>query len=399
MRLALFSFLGCATLSAATLDPTLLNHDQASSFSLQTKKVQAEAGKLAGAWINPIKMSYGGSFKKQFGYNQESYSGAVSINQPIFKSGGIWFAINYASATEYYNKLGIKLQKKSVIKEVVSMMMTLRKLDLSIKKMQLQIQDAKATFLDNQEQNTAGEVDEAIVNLQAIALNNLELMYLDLLNQKAGFIQKLSIFSDANYKTVTLPVLTLVSNKKFLEKSYEVKQAIANNSVKSSYRNMMIAKYLPTFNVTASYNYSKSVNQAFGEKFTIPDSETNFANVGFSLSMIVDVNAFRDVQSAQVDLLKSSVTLSQKQKEMNTFYTMVVTKVQNIDKKIALSQENEKLYAKVLSKTQQAFKSGDTSILAVQKSEHQLAMKKLDTQSYSIDKQLELLALYEKISD
>lgn len=397
MRSLLYSLLALTGLHAQALDSTLLSKEKRESFKLDTKKVQAEAGKLAGSWINPINASYSGSFKEQFGYEQEQYNGLIQINQPIFKSGGIWFAINYAAATEHYNTLGVNIQKNGVIKEVISMMMQLRKLDLSIEKIVLQINDARVSFKDNQEQAMAGELDVALVNMQEIALNTLEITKLDLMNQKEGLVHQLALFSDVDYKTTKLPILTLLEPDTFVKKSIDIAQMQANSEKTGSYRNMIVAKYLPTFNVTASYNYAKAVNQAFAENFTVPDNESTFFNYGFSLSMMIDVNIFSDIQSAQVDHIKAKVELSQKQKEIKHYYEMVVRKVKNIDKKIELATKNQALYKKVLARTKQAFRAGDESKLGLQKSQNQLAIKAIDLKMFEWDKQIELLALYEKM--
>ncbi len=69
--------------------------------------------------------------------------------------------------------------------------------------------------------------------------------------------------------------------------------------------------------------------------------------------------------------------------------------IKNYDKKIRLSRENRKLYSKLLADTKKLYASGYKTEYDVQTLSNSLAIQKLDTKIYKIDKQLELLNLYE----
>ena len=396
MRYVLFSFF-IVFVQASDLSTSILSESKQQELKYDERKVDAESSILRDSWLNPITGSYSGTFKEQFGFDQESYTTSVGIDQPIFKSGGIYFAIKYANATAYYNKLGVKMQEKLVIKETIALMINLRKLDVEIEKVSLLMKDATETFEYNKQQLSAGEVDQATVNVNEITKNALEMNLLDLNNQRDGLLHQLFIFSDANYQTVKLPTLRLIEKKNFIVHNMELKQSLAKSTQNEYKKKVTISNYLPSVSAQASYVLAKNVNQAFSEDLAFTNDTTYF-NYGFRVSMpLVDINILRNIESARVDHLKARVELTAKQKEVEHFYKMVVAKVKRINKKIEIAKQNLLLYDKVLLNTQASFEAGDRSSLDLAKSKNELLTKRLDIKLYEYDKQLELLSLYEKM--
>lgn len=399
MRLHVWlSLLLLSCLQAEHFDEQLLSKEQKKSFYYDLSKNDAQSRKLRDSWLNPITASFSGTYKEQYGYAQESYNGSVRIDQPIFKSGGIYFGIKYANATALYNTLNIQSAKRRMIKDALSLMYELRKMDLNIKTLQLQYEDAKALYEYNMQQFLAGEMDRSQVNLNEINQNSLNISLLDLYNQKEALLYKLSLISDANYLELKLPHFSFVEKKRYLEHNIELRQLKAKYEQERYFKNMTISKYLPSVFATASYNYNKSVNQAFSENLLVGDTESQFFQYGFRISMpLFDINMLRDIQSAKVDYLKSSVTLSQKQKSHARFYEMTKAKIKRIDEKSALAKKNLALYKEVLAHTKASFESGDKSVLELNRAKHQSQIKALEIEKYYYEKQIELLNLYEKL--
>ena len=397
MRYVLFSLIfvfACAD----ELPSTLLSDSKQKELRYEDEKVDAESSILRDSWLNPITGSYSGSFKDQFGQEQESYTTQIGIDQPIFKSGGIYFAIKYANATAHYNKLGIQMKTKTVIKETMALMLSLRKMDVEIQKLELLYKDATETFQYNKQQLSAGEVDQATVNINEITKNALHMNLLDLENQRDGLLHQLFIFSDADYKTIKLPKLTLVEKENFLKQNMELKQSLAKNRQNEYYKKVTISNYLPAVSIQASYVVSESFNQTFSENSFVFDAVSEYFNYGFRISMpIFDVNILRNIESAKVDHLKATVEVTAKQKEMAHFYQMVVAKVKRINQKISIAKDNLLLYDKVLLNTKASFEAGDRSSLDLSKSRNELMTKRFDIKIYEFDKQIELLSLYEKM--
>ena len=400
MRFWIYSLSLVSLLQAQGLDENILSKTKAQELYYSKEKVDAESSKLRDSWLNPIMMSYSGSFKDQFGFSQESYGASVSIDQPIFKSGGIYFAIKYANATAHFNSLGIAIEKNAIISQTFSLIMQLKKLDLSLKQAQLLEADAQDELAYNIEQLSVGEIDTAQLSSSEIALNESTMRRIDLENQRRDLNYQLQIFSEVDYKTVALPRLKLVEKEDFFKHHMELKQLGAKQTRDRYFKNITISKYLPSVSATASYNYSRSVDQAFSENFAIGDVESSYSSYGFRVSMpLFDVNTFRDIQSAKVDYLKSNVQFDAKKIELSRFYVNQIAKVKGIDTKITLSQKNEKLYTKVLTLIKDGYAVGDQSKLILDKTQHMLSIKHMDVEMIRLDKQIELLKLYEKLHD
>lgn len=99
MRLKIFSSVVvvglCSSLSFGN-EIEILSKDRADIFDLNKQKAIEDSAKLSKDWINPITYTYS-SMEYRDSQNQDRTS-VVAINQPIFKSGGIYRAIKYASS-------------------------------------------------------------------------------------------------------------------------------------------------------------------------------------------------------------------------------------------------------------------------------------------------------------
>ncbi|MCF6201866.1 MAG: TolC family protein, partial [Hydrogenimonas sp.] len=107
----------CSLLVGSALfasDPAdLLSTLQSDSFKLQQEKNSADSGQLEYSWINPVTISYDYSHSNQFDRTQINRSLSVRVDQPIFKSGGIWYAVKYAKATRRVGALTIEAQRRA----------------------------------------------------------------------------------------------------------------------------------------------------------------------------------------------------------------------------------------------------------------------------------------------
>ncbi len=398
MRVGLIAIVLLHGLYGQTFDPDLLSKEKNLQLQLDFEKNEAQTKILRDSWIEPVNGSYSGSFKEQFGQQQQNYSGSVSIDQPIFKSGGIYYALKYASANAYYNRLGLKLGERALIKEVISSIIALRITDLSIQKARLSVQDREAETAFNKESLHAGEMDLGSFNLSVIARNDAQSALEALLAQKAEQLYTFSMLSDADYQKVSLPQLQLLDKKRFTRTHIELGQMRQDFRQKDYAHGVTLTSYLPQLSLSASYNYSKSIDQTFSESFTPYDAQSEYLQYGFRFSMpLFDINRGRTIESAKIDMLKAQSQLEEKSKEIALFYEKTVTKVTHLKKQAALARETITLYKEVLAKMKALVDSGDKDAIELLKSQNAFKAKKIDLQIIELQKQAELLNLYEKI--
>jgi len=124
-------------------------------------------------------------------------------------------------------------------------------------------------------------------------------------------------------------------------------------------------------------------------------NELAYYDYGLSVTLPLDINTFRDIESAKVDYLKAKVVQKDKKRELNSLYEQVMHNIENFNKKIALSDENIDLYSKLLHDTKELYSAGYKTEYDVKTLQNSLQIQVVDTKIYELDKQLELLNLYE----
>jgi len=366
-------------------------------FEYDYEKSEAESSKLRDSWIAPLRLNYNYSKSNPYSSEQLNESAAIRMDQPIFQSGGIYYGIRFADASKLYNDVSIDVAKRRMIKDAISILMQIKQSSLRIKKQKLQIKNSDINLLQKKEQYLNGQLDSGFLDNAIIQKNIVVEALYDIQTNKEKLINRFAALSDLDYKSVALLHLDMISKEEFLHHNTYLKQSEYEIERNRYAKDVRIAKYLPKLNVTAGYNWQKTSNQVFqvGNTFVNNSNELDYYDYGFKVSLPIDVNTFKDIESAKVDYLKSQVVKKDRERELNALYDQVINNIENFNKKIALSKANKKLYKKLLDDTKKLYASGYKTEYDVRTLTNSLAIQKLDTKIYEIDKQLELLNLYE----
>jgi outer membrane protein TolC len=160
-------------------------------------------------------------------------------------------------------------------------------------------------------------------------------------------------------------------------------------------------KYLPSINLEASYNWQRQQSNFVlpTGPTTITSPDTTYYRYGLSASMPLDINSYNDYEAAKVEYLRSRVVIDDKKRELKLLYDQVMQNLIKFDKKIALAQENGILYGTLLDETKGLFKAGYKTQYDVDLLSNSVKIEEINKKIYEIDKQLELLTLYEKLSN
>lgn len=109
MHLKHFSLLAVLIASLSLYgNEAILSKERLEIFDLSKEKAQEDASTLKKDWINPITYKLSKTQKEE----HNPLKSTISVNQPIFKSGGIYQAILYANSIEKYSNLDIEIQKR-----------------------------------------------------------------------------------------------------------------------------------------------------------------------------------------------------------------------------------------------------------------------------------------------
>jgi len=397
IALSLLCSLGDAGDSNLSLDSYLSSLKQR-GFELDHTKTEAESLKYRDSWISPVQLSYSYSRSAPYDNEQTSMNAAITIDQPIFKFGGIYFGIKYAQYSYDASTLSIDQQKRSLIKQAVSLLMQIKRTELQIARQKLQIDNSRINLEQKREQYINGQLDSGFLNNAIIEKNVVTQALYDLETAKERLVSSFESISDSDYKSVPIPHLEYLGEEAFLEHNIDLK--LRQSTVERDYyqKNMIMAKYFPTISLNGAYKWDRSESFQFGNTGAGFSGETHYYSYGMRASMPIDINTFRDIESARADYLKSQVMLDDSKRELRALFEKVSQNLGNIDKKIALSQENQELYETLVHDTEILYKSGYKTQYDLQSMKNSLEIEKINIKIYDYDKQLELLDLYEKVT-
>lgn len=397
IALSLLCSLGDASDDNLTLESYLSSLKQR-GFELDHTKAEAESLKYRDSWISPVQLSYSYSRSAPYDNEQTSMNAAITIDQPIFKFGGIYFGIKYAQYSYDASSLSIDQQKRSLIKQAVSLLMQIKRTELQIARQKLQIDNSRINLEQKREQYINGQLDSGFLNNAIIEKNVVTQALYDLETAKERLVSSFESISDSDYESVPIPHLKYLGEKAFLEHNIDLK--LRQSTVERDYyqKNMITAKYFPTISLNGAYKWDRSESFQFGNTGAGFSGETHYYSYGMRASMPIDINTFRDIESARADYLKSQVMLDDSKRELRALFEKVSQNLGNIDKKIALSQENQELYETLVHDTEILYKSGYKTQYDLQSMKNSLEIEKINIKTYDYDKQLELLDLYEKVT-
>lgn len=369
-------------------DKDILSEDRLNLFKYSQEQNKESSEKLKKDWVNPINLTY----SKNYGETYDTTKSMVKINQPIFKSGGIYKAIKYANASYKYNNLDIETQKKEMIKNVTTILFNLHITDLNIKKNELLLKNANIDIIKKKEQVLNGFLDTSYLDNSILDANKVKNTIAQLYYQKEELNNSFSNLASNHYSSFELPVLSLADEKDFLDKNINIKKSKADIEQKDNFVDMTVAKYLPTLN--ANFDYTK-----YHDTDNNPSlSDDSVKNYGLSLTMPLDIRTFNDIQTQKIEFLKSKLDLKNKVLEEQNFYKTKLSKIKMLNQKKKIAKDDYELYNSLLEiiieeknaelKTQ----SDVDTLLNSQK------IKSLELKIYEFEKQIELLDLYSKIS-
>ena len=379
--LVFVSFLG------ASDSGSLLSVLKQQKLEIDKEKIELESDNLKLGWINPIMGSY--STTRFDGRKNLDSSSAFSItlDQPIFKSGGIYYAIQYAGANREFLRLSNSLNKQNLIKSLISTWLGIKKLDLQIAKQRLLIENARIDVIRKQEQYESGFLDSSFLDQSILNKSLFEKNLIDLESSKYSALMNFNSLSDSNYLEITPPVFSMIDEDSFLKNSLILQQQNAQSSRVEYLKKMTISNYLPTFSINAGYYDTRS------------DTDDTYNKIGLKVSMpLVDLNRGRTIEVRQLEYLKAKLELQDNRTKESNRYKDSIKKIELLNRKVDIVTNSAKLYDSLLSSTKELFRAGEKTIYDVDTLRNSKQTMFLDKQMYKIDIQNTLLDLYAKMN-
>ncbi len=392
--LLLLSDLGAQQLPKLSLEE-YISDNKRKEFEYDYKKNEEESLKLRDSWISPLQLNYRYNKSNPYGNTQVSKNASISMNQPIFRSGGIYYGIKFAVASKRYAAYSVDMQKRKLIKDAIALLIQIKQTNLRIEKQKKQVANSYIKLQQNKEEYLSGQLESGFLDNAVIQLNLTKQTLFDIEANKEKLVSQFKAISDIDYKTAYIPHLNPLSKEEFLAHNIMLRLYRSEIEKNRYAKNVTIAKYLPSFNFIASYNRDELVNPSFAGTNVPSPPPTNYYSYGFNISMPLDFNMFRDIQSARLDFLKSSVVMEDKKRELVSLYEQVEQNLKKIQNKIKLAKENYEIYKKLLEDTKKLYEAGYKTKSDVDLLQNSADMAQLDMRIFKLDAQLELLNLYE----
>jgi outer membrane protein TolC len=371
-----------------------ISKNKKEQFDYDFKKNEAESSKLRDSWIAPLNLNYSHTKSNPYGDEQTSESAAIKMDQPIFQSGGIYYGIKFAEASKIYSNYSIDVVKRKLIKDAISLLMQIKQMDLKISKQKLQIENSEINLAQKKEGYLNGQLDSGFLDSAIVERNVLIQALYDIETNKERVISKFHAISDMNHENASVPTLKLITQEQFLEQNIILGMS-ESEIIKNGYaKDLTVTKYLPRVNATAGYSWDKS-----NTSYQFGPNEKEYYSFGFKANLPLDINSFKDVESSKIDYLKSKLVVEDRKRELIALFEQVMQNIDNFEKKKQLSVENRDIYEKLLADTQDLFRAGYKTQYDVDLLQNSLEIQKDDVAIYEIDKQLELLTLYEMYKD
>ncbi|RLA68849.1 MAG: transporter [Epsilonproteobacteria bacterium] len=382
---------------------TYLSELKRKQFGYDYEKVEQDSNKLRDSWIQPVKLQY--SFNRQDMFNElgapstDSQTAAIIIDQPIFQSGGLIYGVQFANASREYSNYSVEQQQRILIKNAVELLMKIKQADFGIEKQALQIANSEINLEQKREQYLHGQLDSGFLNNAIIEKNIVIQTMYDLETAKQRLVSQFENISDMNYKMANIPFLAMIDEEKFLKDNIDIQLAISDVEKNRLNKNVTLTKYLPAVSLQGSYNWQKNESFFFinGTPQKSDSPETSYFKYGFRATLPLDINSYNDYESARISYLKSQIVIDDKKRELKSLFEQVMQNLENFDKKITLSEENRQLYKTLLDETRDLYSAGYKTVYDVATLENSEKIQVINKHIFEIDKQLELLNLYEKL--
>ena len=374
----------------------ILSDNQEAILDNRQEHSQVATDKLENSWINPIRLQYSKSYSSQFSSTVGTGQFLISVDQPIFKSGGIWASLKYAKAQGYTNSLDIEIQRRELISKALTTLYNLKKAHLQIEKLKYTIQNDKLDMQIQKESYDAGLTNRTLYD-QALLKHNRDITSkLDIELNIAKLENQFSLLSDSDPYKIKLPIFSMIDEERYNKGQLELQREHSKIEEKKQYKQMTWTKYLPEVALTGRY-VNEDANPLFAQGGS--SLKRDYYNYGFRVSIPLNINMMKDVELSKIDYMNAQLSLEEKKIEIANRFKLIKERLAIIDKKIALSKEDEEHYASMYVVALDLESAGDATSFDTEIVTNTIQVRKIDQDIYKLDAQLELLGLYSKVVD
>ena len=382
----LFYILNITNLSSNDNIENILSENIIKKFDLNRKKNQQEYQILKKDWLNPIRYNLNNEYKD----NIKTLKSSLIISQPIFKSGGIYTAIKYANSVKQYSNIISTINEKFIINKTFNILLNINRQNLIIRKQKLLIKNSEIDVNRKKEEVINGILNTSYLDNAILDKNNKKNTLLNLLFHKIELINEFKKLSNKDYRNIKLEKFTIINKEKLIENTLNILKETYDIKNKYNLKDIISSNYLPSINL--EYIYTKTHDDG-----GILTNNINMNTYGISFNIQLDTKMFNNIESYEIDYLKAKLNLQDIIKDEKNFFDLIISKIEFINEKKYLAKDDFKLYESLLKDMIISFKAGLNSQADVNIIKNSKNIKSLDIKIFDIDKQIEIIKLYQRV--
>ncbi len=363
-------------------DKTLLRVNKQNIINEQKKEIEANAQKIRYEWISPLNLS--SSYSQSKIEDEGVMDTSLNLNQDVFRSGGIFYKIDYANIKEKNSLSSLALQNSSLYKDLFSTLLELKKLRLLLEQNHLIFLNTEIEVFLKTQQYTAGDLDITELNRALREKNSalkVELIAKQAIVEKEIELKKLT---DIELEKINIPIFELVSKEEYVKTNYNIEVSKLSSELSDKAYKITRSSYLPTISINGAYGYRDNPNINFND---------DYYSVGALLSMPLDYNYNTTLEESRAINLNNKLQIEESNIEEKALYEAGVSKIKNYEEYKLVTQDNITLYTKLIDIVQKAFKSGLKTGYDLKTLENTKQIDELELEISDVNIQIETVAL------
>ncbi len=391
LRLALCSacIVGATSVVSAEGIENFLSQNYNDLFDLQLQKSQKDADFDKLSWIAPVTLSFERSWSNQVPGSSSAFNRySIGINQPIFKSGGIYYAIEYAKSNLALSTASVLKQRLSLKANAVVLALKIKETKLAIKKLQLQIKNRDIEIKSVQELYGAGLTDGVTLDNSLVKKEETKLALLELESSLETLYAEFRKISDKDPKSIRVPYIKIPSKEEYLSRNIDLDIADAKTHLSKKLYKLKRSKYLPTISVGARYTKLSKAQPGLKDAFT---------NYSLQVTMPLSINVGNDLERSKLSSMIAKVEAKNAKRAASSEYDLVLKKLAIINKRIKVAQKEARVYSRLLKSTKDLFSAGQKSKQDVVLLENSLKIQRINVAIYKIERELAKIELFKKV--
>ncbi len=366
-----------------------LSQEKAELLKLKREKIQEDIERGKSAWISPLTLSFSINKNRDASDGEsEVKSAGVALNQDIFRSGGIHYAIDQVKASGEANLLGVDIEEAAYLKQIYTLKAQTERDLLRHQQNELTLKNRDIDLFIIKAKYKVGSADISELNRATIDRDSARTELIVIKNTLRSDVYGLKkLVGETNTENITLPEIPLISESTYLQGHLELLQYNALDRSDNAAWKVTRSTYLPKLTVNGTLGYSDYQGD-------IAEYSGDTYSYGAVLSMPLDINTRGTVASGKLQYLQTKTAELDRRLELRQEYAMRFNTIADYEEKIGVAEEMITMYDELYRFTEKQVKAGFKSAYDLESLGNSVKIQKLEKEIQGYNIMIEKISLY-----